>query len=76
MTNEKPTNGQKSPEPSIENGHLVEPPESNERGVSDQAMSDNGSEPHVGNGVTDDMAPEDINSGASGVSPADQPQDP
>ena len=39
-------------------------------------MSDRGSEPHVGNGVTDDLASEDVNSGASGVSQADEPQDP
>ena len=50
MTNEKPTNSQKSQEMSIENGQGLEPPEPNERGGSDQAMSDRGSEPHVENG--------------------------
>ena len=76
MTNEKKTNSPKSQEPSFENGQGLEPPEPNERGVSDQMMSDLGSEPHDVNGVTDDLASEDLNSGASEVSPADEPQDP
>ena len=45
MTNEKQTNSQKSQEMPIENGHGLDPPEPNERGSSDQAMSDSGSEP-------------------------------
>ena len=65
MTDEKQTNTQKSQEPSVENGQGLEPPEPNERGVTDQAMSDSGSEPHVGNGVTDDLASEDVNPEAS-----------
>jgi molecular chaperone GrpE len=76
MTDEKQANSQKSQGPSVENGQGLEPPEPNERGVSDQAMSDRGSEPHVGNGVTDDLASEDVNPEASGVSQADEPQDP
>ena len=76
MTDEKQTKSQKSQEPSFENGEGLEPPEPNKRGASDQATSDRGSEPHAGNVVTDDSALEDVNSGASGVSPAEEPQDP
>ena len=76
MTDEKQTNSQKSQGPSVENGQGLEPPGPNERGISDQAMSDNGSESHDGKGVTDDLASEDVNPGASGVSQADEPQDP
>ena len=66
MTDEKQTNSQKSQGPSIENGQGLEPPEPNERGISDQAMSDNGSESHDGKGATDDLASEDVNSGPVG----------
>ena len=76
MTDEKQTNSQKSQGPSVENGQGLEPPEPNERGIPDQAMSDRGSEPHVANGVTDDLASEDVNPGASGISQVDKPQDP
>ena len=76
MTDEKQTNSQKSQGPSVENGQVLEPPEPIEPGVSDQATSDRGSEPNVGNGITDGLASEDVNLDASGVSQADEPQDP
>ena len=76
MTDEKQTNSQKSQGPSVENGQGLEPPDPSERVVPGQAMSDNGSEPHDEKGVTDDLASEDVNPEASGVSQADEPQDP
>ena len=76
MTDEEQTNSQKSQGPSVKNGQGPGSSELSEREVSDQAMSDRGSEPHVGNGETDDLASEDVNPGASGVSQADEPQDP
>ena len=68
MTDEKQTNTQKSQEPSVENGQGLEPPEPSERGFQTRQWWINGSEPHVGNGVTDDLASEDVNPEASGVS--------
>ena len=76
MTKEKPTSSQKSQEMPIENEHGLEPSESNQHGGSDQAVSDSGSEPSVENGAQDDLASEEVNSGASAASPADALQDP
>ena len=75
MTNEKPINTQKSQDPPIENGDGLDTMEASERGASDHATSDGGSEPHVENETTDDLAPEELNSAASVASSADEPQD-
>ena len=76
MTNEKPINTQKSQEPPIENGDGLDTMEASERGASDHATSDGGSEPHVENETKDDVASEEINSADSVAPPADEPQDP
>ena len=75
MTNEKSINSQKSQDPPIENGDGLDTMEASERGASERATSDGGSEPHVENETTDDLAPEERNSAASVASTADEPQD-
>ena len=76
MTNEKPINTQKSQEPPIENGDGLDTMEASERGASDHATSDGGSEPHVENETTDDLASEELNPAAVGPASAGEPQDP
>ena len=50
--------------------------EAGQRGVSDHAILDGGSEPHVENETTDDLASDEINPEASAAPLADEPQDP
>ena len=76
MTNEKPINSQKSQDPPIENGDGLDTMEASERGASDHATSDGGSEPHVENETTDELASEELNPSASVAPSADEPQDP
>ena len=75
MTNEKPINSQKSQDPPIEHGDGLDTMEASEWGASDHATSDGGSEPHVENETTDDLASEELNPAASVASSADEPQD-
>ena len=76
MTNEKPINSPKSQDLPSENGECPDTMEAGDRGVEDQAMSGDGSKPHVGNEATDDFDAEEIDPASSGAPPADEPQDP
>jgi molecular chaperone GrpE len=73
MTNEKPTDSQESQDQLAENGVEIDKSLSNDQGVPDQVMRDDGSERHAESGETDDLASDDTISAASS---ADEPQDP
>jgi molecular chaperone GrpE len=73
MTNEKPTDGQKSQDQLAENGVEIDTSLSNDQGAPVQAMRDDGSKWLAESGETDDLASEDTISAASS---ADEPQDP
>jgi molecular chaperone GrpE len=76
MTNEKPINSQKPQDPTVENEDGLDTIEASERGGSDHAASDGGSEPHVENETTDELVSEEPNPAASVAPSSDEPQDP
>jgi molecular chaperone GrpE len=76
MTNEKPTDSQKSQNQSAENGAEVNASLPNEQGASDQVMPDNGSELHAEKSTINDLASEDAIFEANVESSVDEPQDP
>ena len=76
MTNEKSITSKKSQNPPVENGDGLDPMEASERGASDHAASDSGSDPHVENETTDELTSEQLNPASSVAPSEDEPQDP
>lgn len=76
MTNQKPTDSQKSQDHLADNEVEIDMSPSNEQGFPDQAALGDGSEPHAENGTTEKLTAENVISAANGASSDEVPHDP